>query len=110
MKRILTALVSLSFAGSAFAGECKINVTRAACPGKDAESYKKCDGKASCDEVKKVGSAEACAKEALKACENVGDRQKVTKSKAITAMFNGQPVEGGKNFCEASRPDFNKCQ
>ncbi len=110
MKRILLALISVSYASSAFAGECKMSVTRTACAGKEVESYKKCAGKASCEEVKKVGSAEACAKEALKACENMGDRQKITKSKVITATFAGQPVEAGKNFCEANRSDFNKCQ
>lgn len=93
----------------AFAGECVIHVKRTACAGKEKESYAKCDGKQECDETKKTGSAEACAKEALKACDNVGDRQKQTQSKIITAKFGGAAVEGGKNFCEASRPDFNKC-
>jgi hypothetical protein len=108
--RILVLCLSLTapFA-SAFAGECKLNVERTACPGKESESFKKCDGKPSCAEVKKTGTAASCAKEALKACENVGDRQKITKSKKISAEFDGKPVENGKNFCEESRPDFNKC-
>ena len=102
-------LASLLLASVASAGECRLTVARAACPGNEKESYAKCGGAASCDEVKKVGSAEACAKEALKACDNVGPRQKITKTKAISAKYNGAPVEGGKNFCAADRTDFNKC-
>lgn len=109
MKKLLCGTLGLMLASSAWAGECKISVTRTACPGKEVESYKKCDGKASCDEVKKTATAESCAKAALAACENVGDRQKITKSKEIKAEFDGKPVENGKNFCEPTRPDFNKC-
>ena len=111
MKSITYAIAALiGFSNVAFAGECVIHVKRAACAGKEKESFAKCDGKAECDEVKKTGSAEACAKEALKACDNVGDRQQITQSKVITAKFAGADVDGGKNFCEASRPDFNKCK
>jgi len=92
---------------SAFAGECVIHVTRTACPGKELESYKKCNGKQSCEEIKETATAEACGNEALKACENA--RLDITKSKVITATFDDQPVDGGKNFCDANRPDFNKC-
>ncbi len=94
-------------ATTAIAGDCVISVTRTACPGKEAESYKKCDGKQSCEELKETASAEACAKEALKACDNA--RVEITKSKVITASFDGASVQGGKNFCEDNRPDFNKC-
>ncbi|RDB36779.1 MAG: hypothetical protein DCC88_03360 [Spirobacillus cienkowskii] len=94
---------------SSFAGTCTMHVTREACTGMEKESYAKCGGKASCDETKKTGSAEACAKAALEACANVAARQKQTKSKKITADFDGKPVEGGKNFCEPNRSDFNKC-
>lgn len=80
------------------AGECKMQVTRAACPGKDSESYSKCKGQKSCDESKKTGSAEACAKEAIKACQN--KRYDVTQDKTITATFDAKPVEGGKDFCK----------
>jgi hypothetical protein len=105
----LACVASLAFAAVAQAGECTLNVTRTACPGKEKESFSKCNGAPACDEVKKTGSAEACAKEAVKACDNVGARQKITRSKVITAKFNGAPVEGGKNFCAADRSDFNKC-
>lgn len=104
---LMFSLAFSSAATTAIAGDCVLNVTRTACPGKEAESYKKCDGKQSCEEMKETSSAEACAKEALKACDNA--RLDITKSKVITASFDGAPVEGGKNFCEANRPDFNKC-
>lgn len=94
---------------AAMAGECVLNVTRTACPGQEATSYEKCGGEPSCEEVKKSATAEACAKEALKACENSPERQKTTKSKSITAKFDDAPVEGGKNFCDEGRPDYNKC-
>ncbi len=96
-------------AQQAQAGSCVFHVTRVACPGKDKESFSKCDGKASCDETQKVGSAEACAKQAEAACANVGARQQITKSKSVTADFDGAPVQAGKNFCAPERPDFNKC-
>lgn len=107
------ALCSLLFFGAvqANAGDCVLTVTRTACSKEtEKESFKKCDGKATCDENKKTGSEAACAKEALKACENLGDRQKITKSKVVVAKYNGGAVEGGKNFCDANRPDFDKCK
>ncbi|MGK5085252.1 hypothetical protein WDW37_18340 [Bdellovibrionota bacterium FG-1] len=90
--------IALLFQAHAYAGECTLSVTRDACPGQDSESLSKCDGKKSCDESKKTGSAEACAKEAIKACQN--KRTNVTKSKIVIAKFGGQPVEGGKDFCK----------
>lgn len=109
MKRVMLALAVALSAGSAYAGDCKLSITRTACAGKEAESYKKCNGAKSCDQVKKADSVEACAKEAVKACDNIGDRQKVTKSKVITASFDGKSVQDGKDFCATNRPDFNKC-
>lgn len=106
----LASCLSLTLSAFAFAGECRITTVRTACPGKEEESYKKCGGKQSCDEVKKTGTAAACAKAALASCANVGDRQQTTKSKVLTATFNGKPLEEGKNFCDADRPDFNKCK
>jgi hypothetical protein len=108
-KLCLAFLASLAVAAVAQAGECSLHVTRTACPGKEKESFSKCNGAPTCDEVKKTGSADACAKEAVKACDNVGARQKITRSKVITAKFNGEPVDGGKNLCAADRSDFNKC-
>ncbi|HTP28237.1 MAG TPA: hypothetical protein VMK12_21610 [Anaeromyxobacteraceae bacterium] len=109
MKRALLVLAAILGPGSAHAADCKISVTRTACSGKETESYTKCNGAKSCDDTKQADSIGACAKEALHACDNVGARQKVTKSKIVTATFDGQPVQDGKNFCAPDRPDFNKC-
>jgi hypothetical protein len=97
-------------AGSASAGECLLTVTRTACKGKEADSYAKCGGDKTCDDVKKTATAADCAVEALKACINTPERQGVTKSKVVTARFEGAAVEGGKNFCDPTRGDFNKCK
>ena len=110
------ALTATSLSVStAFAGECILNVTREACPGKEKESYEKCKGQKSCNENKKTGSAEACAKEAVKACQN--KRLDQTKSKVIKAKFAGAELEGGKDFCAAKvdgvfdpATDFNHCK
>lgn len=107
MKRILLALVVALGPSSAYAGDCKVTVARTPCPGKEAESFKKCNGAKSCDEVKKSASAEACAKEAQKECEIF--RPKITKSKVVTATFDGKSVQDGKDLCGGTRPDFNKC-
>jgi len=110
MKRASLVLAVFLGMGSAHAADCTVSVTRTACPGKEAESFKKCGGEKRCEEKKTADSAQACAKAALKACDNIGDRQKVTKSKVITATFEGKPVQEGKNFCEPDRDDFNKCE
>lgn len=105
---VFIVLSILSIPKAALAGECVLSVTRTACPGKEVESYKKCSGKQSCEEIKETGSADACAKEAVKACENA--RLDITKSKLITAKFDDEAVEGGKDFCDTNRADFNKCK
>ncbi|MBF0584533.1 MAG: hypothetical protein HQL80_09920 [Magnetococcales bacterium] len=121
LKGMLAGLVfaSVGLAGAAYA-DCVIHYERTACQGKEAESFKKCDGKAACDKaVKDAASKEACAAAALKACDN--DRLDITKYKKITADFGGQALVGGfdatgkanaagNNFCAADRPDLNKCQ
>jgi hypothetical protein len=28
----------------------------------------------------------------------------------ISAILDGKPINGGKTFCAADRPDFNKCE
>lgn len=43
-----TAAALMATAGTAAAGECAIEYIRTACPGKEAESYSKCNGKQSC--------------------------------------------------------------
>jgi hypothetical protein len=109
-----TGFAALAFTLSssmALAGVCEISVTRVACPGKEADSYKKCDGKPSCVVKKKADSADECAKEAADECAN--NRLEITKSKEITAKFGGAAVKsknGKEQFCAADRPDFNKCK
>lgn len=114
MNRALVFAIVLLAVGPAAAGECTLQITRTACPGKEKESFEKCGGKASCtSKARNPGastSPEQCAAEALQACANAPDRQAVTRSKVVTATFDGKPVEGGKNFCAADRPDFNHCK
>ncbi|MEO5339112.1 MAG: hypothetical protein H7837_01145 [Magnetococcus sp. MYC-9] len=121
IRMMLAGLVvaSLGMAGTASA-ECVLHYERTACKGKEADSFKKCDGKAACDKAaKEATSQEACAAAARKACDN--DRVDITKYKKITASLAGKPLVGGfnaagkpdaagPNFCAADRPDMNKCQ
>ena len=116
MKRIslLLSALLLSIGGSvAVAGSCELKTTRTACPGKEAISFKKCDGQASCSKTVSVDSAEACRTKAVAACAN--DRLEITKSKAINATFDGKPVSnkaGGMDHCldySARAEEFNKC-
>ncbi|MBW8829898.1 MAG: hypothetical protein JF606_10775 [Burkholderiales bacterium] len=95
-------------------GECEVHYTRTACPGKEAESFAKCEGKASCNKrVETAATPQACQTVALKACAN--DRLDVTKSKVITAVFKGQALKsatGKADFCmdyEKRAAEFDKC-
>lgn len=93
--------------------DCGINYTRTACPGKEEESYKKCDGKKSCTKFVAAASEQACADAAVAACAN--DRLTITQSKVITATFKGKALKnkGGKDdMClDYSKRDseFNQC-
>lgn len=92
---------------------CAISYTRTACAGQEAESYVKCDGKVSCVQNEAAATAEECQAEALKACSN--NRVNITKSKVITATFQGKPLKsatGNDDFCVdfAARADeYDKC-
>jgi len=94
-------------------GDCGVNYTRTACPGKEAESFSKCDGKASCVKYVAAASVQACQAAALKACEN--DRLEITKSKVIAATYKGQPLKstsGKEDFCadyEKRSAEFGHC-
>lgn len=116
MKRLVLSLSSLLLLGVSslsYAGKCDLGYTRTACPGQEATSYKKCDGKASCTKTVDADSADACRSKAVAACAN--DRLDITKSKAITASFDGKPVmnkAGGTDHCldYAERAaEFNQC-
>ncbi len=103
---LVVAAIVFPVSGVASAGNCEITVGRVSCPGKEVECYKKCDGKETCLEIKKkTASVDACSKEAFKNCTVF--RPGVTKAKKIVASFDGKPIEGGKDFCQPEKPEFN---
>ncbi|HEX5658569.1 MAG TPA: hypothetical protein VFX59_15305 [Polyangiales bacterium] len=108
-----TVATSMSFAKAEDKTDCAISYTRNACPGKEADSYAKCDGKQSCVKYVPATTAEECSAAAAQACSN--DRPTVTESKVINASYKGKPVKssGGKaDFCAdyAKRAtEFNQC-
>src|SRR5262245_56703120 len=88
----LLALAAAALAQPALAeGDCAITYTRTACPGQEAESYKKCEGEKTCTKSVEASSQEQCATAAVDACAN--DRLTVTESKIITAKFKGQDLK-----------------
>ena len=99
-------LLASSFASA----DCVVHYKRTACSGQEPISYKKCGGKQECDKVKRADTKEECMEQAAKSCRN--KRLEITKSKVITATWDGEvltgPYEGG-NFCGPDREDFNKC-
>ena len=109
---VLAAVLGMSFASNAFAAnDCIVHYNRTACPGKETESYSKCGGSKECDKPADDASTEAaCIAAAKAACPN--SRLDITKSKRITARFNGKSLKGpyGGSFCAPNRPDFNKCK
>jgi hypothetical protein len=114
---VLTAAACLlALTGSAVAEDkaaCAITYTRIACPGQEAESYKKCDGKQSCTVNVEASSANQCIEAAVAACAN--DRTTITKSKKVTAKYQGKAVKpkGGKDDVCLSYPkrteEFDQC-
>ena len=90
---------------SALAGDCVITTTRNACPGREEVCYSKCAGKQTCDETKAMPSKEACEAEALRNCTvfRPGD----TKSKKISAKYDGAELNSGKDFCDPPKAEFN---
>src|ERR1044072_5970627 len=67
---------------------CALSYTRTACPGKEEESYKKCDGKKSCTKYVAAATEQACQEAGVAACAN--DRLTITQSKVITVTFKGK--------------------
>jgi hypothetical protein len=102
-KSVLAAAVLALAMGSAIAGECVLQLTRTACPGKEKESFSKCDGKASCNQTVPAASSSQCALKAKSGCEN--KRYDITKYKKVTATYDGAAVDGGKDYC-VGHPDF----
>jgi hypothetical protein len=93
--------------------DCDITYTRTACPGREAESYTKCDGKQSCTKHVAAASEAQCLEAALQACSN--DRLDITQSKVINAKFKGKALKskaGKDDVCldYAKRDvEFNQC-
>lgn len=94
-------------------GDCAVSYTRTACPGKEAESFAKCDGKAACIKPVEAATPQACQAAATKACAN--DRLDVTRSKVIKASYQGKPLtsaSGSDDFCmdyDKRAAEFDKC-
>lgn len=104
---VLGAFCFLSLSQVAQAG-CVIHYNRTACPSQEVVSYSKCNGTKECDKEDSAAvSLKACEQAAAAACANT--RLTITKSKVITATFNGKALRGGSNFCASNRPDFNQC-
>lgn len=93
--------------------DCDITYTRTACPGHEAESYAKCDGKQSCTRHVAATSEAQCLEQAVRACAN--DRLDITQSKVINAKFKGKALKskaGKDDVCldYAKRDaEFNQC-
>ena len=116
---VLTAFVALTAFGSFGRAaaedktDCAIEYTRNACPGQEAESYKKCDGQKSCTKYVPADSAAKCQEAAASACSN--DRLNVTESKVIKAKYKGKELKsksGKDDYCidYAKRAaEFNQC-
>ncbi len=110
----IMAIAGGLWTATALAGDCEIVVSRDACPGSEAQSYKKCDGKKTCSEMVKTADAAACKTAAMAACEVF--RPGVTKSKSITTVkFDGAPVKpdgSDPDFCKSypkRAAEYNRC-
>lgn len=113
---LLLPILWLSSTGEAHAknsANCEILYTRTACPGQQAESYKKCGGKQFCVKHLTVATPEECRQAAIQSCSN--SRLTVTKSKVIGARFNGKPIKsktGMPDMCldySKRATEFNQC-
>lgn len=110
----LPALIFFVGGVSAFAGPCDLHYTRTACPGKEAVSYKICNGKQSCVKKTEAANMEACRIKAVDACANAG--RGITKSEVITASYEGITVKNqssGNNHCldyPKAETEFNRCK
>jgi hypothetical protein len=110
---MLGQMLPMPVAEAEDATDCDITYTRTACPGQEAESYKKCDGKQTCTKHVAAASEAACAEAAVQACSN--DRLEITQSKVIHASFKGKALKaksGKEDMCldYAKRDtEFNQC-
>lgn len=95
MKKIILTAILLSTT-SVFAGECKISITRKACPGKEAEAFKPYNGKETTEETKSQESAEKCSAFAEKSAKIV--RKGTLTEKIVKGTFDGKDL--GKSFSD----------
>ena len=113
MATVGTAAALMATPRTAAAGDCAVEYIRTACPGKEAESYSKCDGKQTCVLTEAAATAEACQAAAVNACAN--DRLTITKSKVIHAKFDGKAImsaSGKDDFCvdySKRAAEFDQC-
>ena len=113
IKMLVLVLIAMFYVNTIFASTCEVNYDRTACPGEEKTSYKKCDGKKTCTKMKKADSVEECRKAATKSCAN--KRYSITKSKIITAKFDGKAIKtdsGKDDFCleyANISTEFNQC-
>lgn len=95
-----TALIGIALLGATtvWAGECVIDITRDACPGKDAEAYKPYDGKKTTQEKKKVKDEADCETFANKSAKIV--RKGTLSKKTVQAAYDGKKID--KAFSDTS--------
>jgi len=110
----IMVIVGGMWTATALAGNCEIVVSRDACPGKEAVSFKKCDGKKVCSEFAETPDASACKQAAVAACEVF--RPGITKSKSVTSVkFDGHAVKpdgADADFCKnypKRASEYDKC-
>lgn len=93
-KMILTAMTTVLCASTVFAAECKIQIAREACAGKETEAFKPYDGKKETEEKKEMADEAACSKWADKSSKIV--RKGTLTAKKVTGSFDGKDL--GKTF------------
>jgi hypothetical protein len=84
----LAAFATFCLTGAALATDCVAHVKRTACPGQEAESYKKCNGAAECDKNEDAATTEAaCQAAAARECDN-----KRTARRTPRARISARPT------------------
>jgi len=92
MKNLMIGVLGFMITSGAVAGTCELQITRVACPGKEAEAFKPYKGEKSTKESKTVADAAACKGKAEQAAKIV--RKGTLSEKSVVATFDGAPVAG----------------
>lgn len=95
MKKLLIAATLLAGI-TAHAGDCKISITRKACPGKEAEAFKPYSGKETTEESKAQDDVAKCEAFAEKSAKIV--RKGTLTEKIVKGSFDGKDL--GKTFSD----------